>query len=201
MSLRKILRFCVRDNNFFSQSRCLSLLLLAMSSRVYLFFPPLGHEPPPTLRDSFNPHPSLQRRRKLSSPPLCQTPECRSVRANRSTLSPSHPVLSALRTLKVSEHDSLCLAAARRSHHSGECPRPQKKLSRAQRCTERRTHANCCINIITTVGVGKKADCTIIGPWDYCLERKKTAPRIAAALCRGGLSAVNAIGTHNNCVR
>ena len=31
-----------------SQSCCLSLLL-AMSSRVYLFFPPRGHEPPPTL--------------------------------------------------------------------------------------------------------------------------------------------------------
>ena len=45
-----------------SQSRCLSLLL-AMSSRVYLFFPPRGHEPPPTLRDRFNPHLSLQNRR------------------------------------------------------------------------------------------------------------------------------------------
>ena len=25
-----------------------------MSSRVYLFFPPRGHEPPPTLRDRLN---------------------------------------------------------------------------------------------------------------------------------------------------
>ena len=41
-----------------SQSRCLSLLL-AMSGRVFLFFPPRGHEPPPTLRDRLNPHLSL----------------------------------------------------------------------------------------------------------------------------------------------
>ena len=27
-----------------------------MSSRVYLFFPPRGHEPPPTFRDRLNPH-------------------------------------------------------------------------------------------------------------------------------------------------
>ena len=39
-------------------SRCFSLLL-AMSSRVYLFFPPRGHEPPPTLRDRLNPHLSI----------------------------------------------------------------------------------------------------------------------------------------------
>ena len=55
-SLRKILRFHVRKQ--LSQSRCL-YLLLAMSSRVYLFFPPRGHEPPPTLRDRINPHLSL----------------------------------------------------------------------------------------------------------------------------------------------
>ena len=34
-----------------------------MSSRVYLFFPPRGREPPPTLRDRLSPHISLQRRR------------------------------------------------------------------------------------------------------------------------------------------
>ena len=49
-------RFRVR----LSLSRCLSLLL-AMSSRVYLFLPPSDHEPPPTLRDRLNPHLSLQR--------------------------------------------------------------------------------------------------------------------------------------------
>ena len=48
VSLRKILRFLVRLQ--LSQSRCLSLLL-AMSGRVFLFFPPRGHEPPPTLHD------------------------------------------------------------------------------------------------------------------------------------------------------
>ena len=41
MSLRKILRYRVRLQ--LSQSRFL-FLLLAMSSRVYLFFPPRGHD-------------------------------------------------------------------------------------------------------------------------------------------------------------
>ena len=39
------LLYSVCDNSFLC--RCLSLLL-ALSSRVYLFFPPRGHEPPPT---------------------------------------------------------------------------------------------------------------------------------------------------------
>ena len=56
VSLRKILRFRVRLQ--LSQSRCLSLLL-AMSGRVFLFFPPRDHEPPPTLRDRLNPNLSL----------------------------------------------------------------------------------------------------------------------------------------------
>ena len=56
MSLRKILRFRVRLQ--LSQSRCLSLLL-AMSGRVFLFFPPRDHEPPPTLRDRLNSNLSL----------------------------------------------------------------------------------------------------------------------------------------------
>ena len=47
VSLRKNLRF--RGRLQLSQSRCLSLLL-AMFGRVFLFFPPRGHEPPPTLR-------------------------------------------------------------------------------------------------------------------------------------------------------
>ena len=60
MSLRKTLRFRVRLQ--LSQSRCLSLLL-AMSGRVFLFLPPRGHEPPPTLRDRLNPNLSLNRHR------------------------------------------------------------------------------------------------------------------------------------------
>ena len=60
VSLRKTLRFRVRLQ--LSQSRCLSLLL-AMSGRVFLFLPPRGHEPPPTLRDRFNPNISLYRHR------------------------------------------------------------------------------------------------------------------------------------------
>ena len=60
VSLRKTLRFRVRLQ--LSQSCCLSLLL-AMSSRVFLFFPPRGHEPPPTLRGRLNPNLSLYRHR------------------------------------------------------------------------------------------------------------------------------------------
>ena len=52
VSLRKILRFRVRLQ--LSQSRCISL-----SGRVFLFFSPRGHEPPPTLRDRLNPNLSL----------------------------------------------------------------------------------------------------------------------------------------------
>ena len=85
VSLRKTLRFRVRLQ--LSQSPCLSLLL-AMSGRVFLFLPPRGHEPPPTLRDHLNPTLSLYCHRL----PLCQTPGCRFVHS-RSILSPSHPVL------------------------------------------------------------------------------------------------------------
>ena len=56
VSLRKLLRFRVRSQ--LPQSRCLSLLL-AMSGRVFLFFPPRGHESPPILRDRLNPSLSL----------------------------------------------------------------------------------------------------------------------------------------------
>ena len=65
VSLRKTLRFRVRLQ--LSQSRCLSLLL-AMSSHVFLFFPPRGHEPPPTLRDRLNPNLSLYRHRFPNRP-------------------------------------------------------------------------------------------------------------------------------------
>ena len=60
VSLRETLRFRVRLQ--LSQSRCLSLLL-AMSGCVFLFLPPRGHEPPPTLRDRLNPTLSLYRHR------------------------------------------------------------------------------------------------------------------------------------------
>ena len=52
------IRFRLRQQ--LSQSRCLSLLL-AMSGRVFLFVPPRGREPPPTLSARLNPHLSLQR--------------------------------------------------------------------------------------------------------------------------------------------
>ena len=49
----QVLRFHVRYQ--FSQSRCLFLLLAAFS-RVYLFFLPRGHKPPPTHRERLNSH-------------------------------------------------------------------------------------------------------------------------------------------------
>ena len=57
VSLRKIIRFRVRLQ--LSQSHCLSLLL-AMSGRVFLFFPPRGQPLTPS----------------FSNIPLCQTPGC-----------------------------------------------------------------------------------------------------------------------------
>ena len=45
-----------------------------MSIHVYLFFPPRGHEPPPTLRNCLLPHLSLQRRR-LPIPRYAKPPD------------------------------------------------------------------------------------------------------------------------------
>ena len=124
VSLRKTLRFRVRLQ--LSQSRCLSLLL-AMSSRVFLFFPPRGHEPPPTLRDRLNPNLSLYRHR---------FPIARNVKRPDVALYAVGPLFllptpsSTHCALKVSEHDSLWQPPAA---HSEERSRPQKS-SRAQRC-------------------------------------------------------------------
>ena len=62
-------------------------LLLAMSGRVFLFFPSRGHEPLPTLRDRLKPQPLTP---SFSNLPLCQTPGCRSVHS-WSTPSPFPP--------------------------------------------------------------------------------------------------------------
>ena len=108
--------------------RCLSLLL-AMSSRVYLFSPPRGHEPPsahPPLPSQPTTQPLTP---SLSNPSLCQTPGCRSVR-NRSSLFPSYTPSSPNCTIKVSEHDSIRQPPAA---YSDERPHPQK-YSRAQPC-------------------------------------------------------------------
>ena len=77
-------------------------------SRVYNFFAQRGHEPPSTLHDSTNLTPSLS-----NLPPSCETPRCRSIR-NRSSLHPSHPVLSALHPQGFRTRFAL-LAAAHRS--------------------------------------------------------------------------------------
>ena len=124
VSLRKTLRFRVRLQ--LSQSRCLSLLL-AMSSRVFLFFPPRGHEPPPTLRDRLNPNLSLYRHR-FPIARNAKRPDVALYTVGPFFLLPTPP--STHCALKVSEHDSLWQPPAA---HSEERSRPQKS-SRAQRC-------------------------------------------------------------------
>ena len=104
VSLRKILRFRVRLQ--LSQSRCLSLLL-AMSGRVFLFLPPRGHEPPPTLRDRLNPNLSLYRHR-FPIPRYAKCPDVALYTVGPLFLLPTPS--STHCALKVSEHDSLCLA-------------------------------------------------------------------------------------------
>ena len=126
MSLRKIIRF-FRARLQLSQSRCL-LLLLAMSGRVFLFFPLRSHQPPLTLRDLLNPNLSLQRHRFLI-PRYAKRPDVALYTVGPLFFllpTPSSPHCA----LKVSEHDSLWQPPAA---HSEERPRPQKS-SRAQRC-------------------------------------------------------------------
>ena len=124
VSLRKTLRFRVRLQ--LSQSRCLSLLL-AMSGRVFLFLPPRGHEPPPTLRDRLNPNLSLYRHR-FPIPRDAKRPDVALYTVGPFFLLPTPS--STHCALKVSEHDSLWQPPAA---HSEERSRPQKS-SRAQRC-------------------------------------------------------------------
>ena len=97
-----------------------------MSSRVYLFFPPRGHEPPPTLRDRLNPHRSIWSRR-FPVPRYAKRPDVALDAIGPLFLlpTPSPPYC----TLKVSENDSLRQPPAA---HSQERPRPQKS-SRSQR--------------------------------------------------------------------
>ena len=77
----------VYDSNFLSLVRL--SLLLAMSGRVYLFFPPCDHKPPSTLRGRLNPHPCLQRCR--FSVPVMPNPRT-SVFCTQSTHSFSFPL-------------------------------------------------------------------------------------------------------------
>ena len=97
----QVLRFRLRYQ--LSRSRCLSLLL-AMSRRVYILFPPRGHKPPRTLRDRLNPHPYLQRRR-FPTPRSANPPGVALYAINPLVLlpAPSSPHC----TLRASEHDSL----------------------------------------------------------------------------------------------
>ena len=75
-----------------------------MSGRVFLFFPPRGHEPPPTLRDRLNPYLSLWRHRFLVLH-YAERPDVALYAIGPLVLlpTPSSPHCA----LKVSEHDSL----------------------------------------------------------------------------------------------
>ena len=96
-----------------------------MSSRVYLFFPSRGHEPPPTLRDCLNPHLSLSSRH-FSVPRYTKRLDVALDAIGPFFLlpTPSSPYC----TLKVSENDSLRQPPA--AHSEGR-PRPQS-FSRSQ---------------------------------------------------------------------
>ena len=76
-----------------------------MSSRVYLLFPPRGHEPSPTLRDKLNPQLYLQCR-CLPTPRYAKRLDVALYAIGPLFLvsTPSSPHC----TLKVSEHDSFC---------------------------------------------------------------------------------------------
>ena len=89
-----------------------------MSSRVYLFFPPRGHEPPHTLRDRLNPHLSLQHRR-FTTPRYAKRPDVALYAIGPLFLRPTSCFPHC--TLKVSEHDSLWQPPAA---HLDERPRP-----------------------------------------------------------------------------
>ena len=102
VSLRKTLRFRVRLQ--LSQSRCLSLLL-AMSGRVFLFLPPRGHEPPPTLRDRLNPNLSLYRHRF----PIPRDAKCPDVAYSININSVEHESVTVWLCLKYLELKSLLL--------------------------------------------------------------------------------------------
>ena len=96
-----------------------------MSSRVYLFFPPRGYEPPPTLRGRLNLHLSLQCRR-FPPPRYANRPD-----VALDAIGPllPHPTSSSL-------HDSLRQPHA--AHSDEERPRPQKSGC-AQRFLNART--------------------------------------------------------------
>ena len=98
-----------------------------MPGRVFLFFPPRDHEPPPTLRDRLNLNLSLYRHR-FPIPRYAKRPDVALYTVGPLFLLPTPS--SAHCALKVSEHDSLWQPPAA---HSEERPRPQKS-SRALRC-------------------------------------------------------------------
>ena len=98
-------------------------LLLAMSSRVYVFFSPRGHEPSPTLRDRLNSYLSLQRHR-FPIPRYAKRPDVTLFAIGPLFLLPI--TFSPHCTLKVSQHDSLWQPP---TAHSDERPRARKVFS------------------------------------------------------------------------
>ena len=105
-----------------------------MSSRVYLFFPPRDHEPPPTLRDRLNPHLSfLKLRRPFPVPRYSKRPDVTLYAIGPLFLlpTPSSPHCILQGPSRFPQHDLLWQPPA--GHHSDERPRPRrKKCCRAQ---------------------------------------------------------------------
>ena len=111
----------VYDNNFPSFVFSLFSWRCLVVSTSYFPHAAINLRPPSV---TVSTHTSLPPTTSLSSPPLCQTPGRRSVR-NRSTLSLSRPVLSALHPQGF--RTRFTLATARRSF--GRAPPPSKVLS------------------------------------------------------------------------
>ena len=102
-------------------------LLLAISSRVHLFFPRRGHKPAPILRGCLNSPPCLHHRR-FSVPHYAKRPDATLYTIDPLFFLPTPFGLHCI--LKVSEHDSLWQPLVAQS--DDERFRPQKS-SRAQR--------------------------------------------------------------------
>ena len=139
----------------FPVSRCFPLLLV-MSSHGYLFFPPRGHEPLPTLRDRLNLHLSLWCRR-FPVPRYAKRPDVALYAIGPLFLlpTPSSPHC----TLKVSKHDSYL-----DSGDPEEFPCPSRRVSTKRDRQQTPSHASsgCFVGEYLICG---GLLCDVPGPW------------------------------------
>ena len=132
-----------------------------MSSRVYLFFNFLHaamNLRPPSVTVSTH---TSAFKAVAFSPPLCQTPGCRSGR-NRSTLSPSHPVLSALHPQGF--RIRFASAAARRSFGGASPPTKVFSLATSSQFSQTRlSQGHGCVCVCVCVFFPSILDIKFVG--------------------------------------